>query len=383
MPDFIPGIELAKSFYHEAVQPILHSDFSNLRYDAALIGSGSDVLHFDTPMSRDHFWGPRLMLFVSPADRAKYAEAITESLSHKLPYTFLGYSTHYAYKPPEPHIPIPEFIDSGKITHLVSVLNLHDYVLNYTGLDLAREMTALDWLTVSSQKLRTLVAGGVYHNGLGEVQQMRAQLAWYPEAVWRYLLLCGWQRIAQEEPFVGRTGDVGDDLGSRIIAARLVRDVMRLCFLMEREYPPYSKWYGTAFARLKCAPMLMPLLDAALHADTWQARESALAEAYQIAAEMHNALHLTEPLSTEIVPFFGRPYRVLFAGRYAEALRESITDSTVRQLAQDTLIGSIDQFSDSTDLLENAAVARRARGLYGSSNSDELLLVLNQNPPFG
>ena len=50
------------------------------------------------------------------------------------------------------------------------------------------------------------------------------QLAWYPDDVWLWLLACQWRRIDQEEPFVGRTAEVGDELGSRVIAARLVRD---------------------------------------------------------------------------------------------------------------------------------------------------------------
>ncbi|MGO9606311.1 MAG: hypothetical protein ACLQAT_23465 [Candidatus Binataceae bacterium] len=41
---FIRGLELNRSFYREAVAPILASVFSDLRYSAALIGRGSDVL---------------------------------------------------------------------------------------------------------------------------------------------------------------------------------------------------------------------------------------------------------------------------------------------------------------------------------------------------
>jgi hypothetical protein len=36
------------------------------------------------------------------------------------------------------------------------------------------------------------------------------------------------------EPSVGRTGDVGDEIGSRIIATRQITKLMRLCFLAER-----------------------------------------------------------------------------------------------------------------------------------------------------
>jgi hypothetical protein len=86
--------------------------------------------------------------------------------------------------------------------------------------------------------------------------------------VWRWLLASQWRRIAQEEAFVGRAAEVGDDLGSRVVTARLVRDLMRLCLLLERAYAPYSKWLGSAFARLDAAGEVGPWLAIALAATT-------------------------------------------------------------------------------------------------------------------
>ncbi|HEU0299458.1 MAG TPA: hypothetical protein VFR37_08395, partial [Longimicrobium sp.] len=64
MPEFIPGLELSRLFFVEAVRPLLDAAFPGLRYAAGLLGSGSDVLGFDTEMSRDHDWGPRVDLFL-------------------------------------------------------------------------------------------------------------------------------------------------------------------------------------------------------------------------------------------------------------------------------------------------------------------------------
>jgi hypothetical protein len=36
------------------VRPVLDAHFPGLAHSAALIGDGSDVLGFDTPVSRDH-----------------------------------------------------------------------------------------------------------------------------------------------------------------------------------------------------------------------------------------------------------------------------------------------------------------------------------------
>ena len=117
----------------------------------------------------------------------------------------------------------------------------------------SRGCSTRDWLAAPQQLLLEVTAGAVFHDGLEELGAVRETLAWYPDDVWLWLLACQWRRLDQEEPFVGRTAEVGDELGSRILAARLARDLMRLCFLLERRYAPYSKWLGSAFARLDAA----------------------------------------------------------------------------------------------------------------------------------
>ena len=64
MSDFIPGLRLSAEFFREAVAPILAAEYQGVPYSAALIGSGSEVFGFDTEMSSDHHWGPRVMLFL-------------------------------------------------------------------------------------------------------------------------------------------------------------------------------------------------------------------------------------------------------------------------------------------------------------------------------
>src|SRR5204863_4867462 len=139
----------------------------------------------------------------------------------------------------------------------------------------------------------------------------RERFAYYPRDVWLYLLAAQWKRISQEEAFMGRCGDVGDELGSRIVAARLVRDLIRLCFLMERQYAPYSKWFGTAFSRLRCAAELNPIFQEVLLSKNWKEREAQLSSAYQIVARMHNALGITRPLDTGVSYYYNRPYLVI------------------------------------------------------------------------
>ena len=89
---FVPGKKLNRLFFEKKVKPLLKKYFPQLNYSAALIGYGSDVLGYDTPISRDHNWGPRLQLFLSEKSYIKYYEEIDFKLKNNLPQIFMGYS---------------------------------------------------------------------------------------------------------------------------------------------------------------------------------------------------------------------------------------------------------------------------------------------------
>jgi hypothetical protein len=363
MPDFIPGLQLSEALYREAVAPIIAREFPGLPYSAARIGTGSDVLGFDTVRSTDHEWGPRLLLLLADADAATHGPAIVETLRHTLPREIRGYPTNFS-PTDEAGISVLRSVEHGPVEHKVEVTTLSRFLQERLGIALARDLDVLDWLTFSEEALLEVTAGALFHDGLGTLSETRALLAYYPQDVWLYLLAAQWARISQQEPFVGRTGEVGDDLGSALIAADLVRDVMRLGFLMERRYAPYSKWFGSAFTRLACAARLLPHLDAVLAAREWQDRQQHLVHAYAIVAAMHNDLGITEPLSTQASHFHGRPFLVIGADRFADAIRDQIQDQRVRNLP--AAIGSVDQYVDSTDVLSNPVLRRRVRAIYDS-----------------
>lgn len=155
---------------------------------------------------------------------------------------------------------------------------------------------------------------------------------------------------------------MGDALGSAVLTARLVRDAMHLALLMARRYAPYSKWLGTAFARLDHADGLDAHLLTAVRATDLRGRERGLVGAYEALARRHGALPGATALDPSVRRFHDRPALVLDADRFADDCRDRVTDAHLRSLP---LIGSVDQLSDSTDLHVDAALARRAQGLYG------------------
>ncbi|GAA1411545.1 DUF4037 domain-containing protein [Kitasatospora putterlickiae] len=341
---FLPGLELSRLLYEEAVRPVLAAAHPGLRYAAARVGAGSEVLGLDTPRSTDHDWGPRLDLFLPAEDAARLRPALTRLFAERLPGTLRGRPVRYRTGD-DP---------SGPVEHRVAVHDLAGWLTDHLGRPAGDPRTA-DWLAFPQQRLAELTGGAVFHDGTGELAAARAALAWYPDQVWRYLLACQWQRIAQEEAFTGRCAEVGDELGSAVTAARLVRDLMRLCLLLERRYAPYGKWLGSAFARLAVAPRLTPSLRGALAADGHPERERHLCAAYGTAAALHNATGLTPPVDPATRPYHSRPYRVLRADRFVHALTATLTDPLLRARP---LTGGVDQWVDSTDALTSPSSLR-------------------------
>jgi predicted N-acetyltransferase YhbS len=324
--EFIPGLRLAREFYTETIRPLLGGD---VPYAAALIGQGSEVTGFDTERSTDHDWGPRLQVFLADDQDP---EKISALLHRRLPDRFLGYPVAFATT------------RDATVTHRITVTGLGAWLTGQLGFDPRRR---IDWLATPTQRLAELTAGEVFHDEPGELTRVREALAWYPDDVWRYVLACQWHRIAQEEAFPGRCAEVGDDLGSVTVTARLVRDMMRLCLLMHRRYPPYSKWLGTAFARLPGIGNIHASLAKALGAGDWPAREEHLCRAYEAVAALHNTLGLTEPMDTHVRCYYTRPFHVIGADRFAAALGGAG-------------LGAVDQFIDSTDALGDPRFLRAA-----------------------
>jgi Domain of unknown function (DUF4037) len=339
-PDFVPGRELARAFYDEVVGPLL----GGVEHAAAFLGTGSDVLGFDTERSTDHGWGPRMHVLVAESE----VEATGALLDELLPDEFRGWPTRYGW-------------DDVAVSHHVQVTTLDAWTRDRLGFDPLAEIALVSWLATPQQILLEATAGAVFHDPRGELARMREALAWYPADVWLWLLACQWRRVDQEEPFVGRTADVGDELGSRILTARLARDAMRLSFLLERRYAPYSKWLGSAFRRLDAYPDIGPQLEASLAADTHSEREEAVIAAMTALARRHNAAGVTAPVDESPGWFHERPFRVLGSARFVDACLERVTDERLRAFP---LVGGVDQWVDSTDVLSYPRVFDRLAAVY-------------------
>jgi len=147
MNQFMPGLELNRRFYNDVVQPLLAARFPDLVYSAGLIGYGSDVLGYDTAISTDHEWGPRLLIFLRDEEYPKLHQAIGETLSRELPPSFRGYPTNFS----EPFgagagVRLLEPGEPGQINHHISVMTATDLLEWELGVRSVNSISTRDWL---------------------------------------------------------------------------------------------------------------------------------------------------------------------------------------------------------------------------------------------
>lgn len=353
------GIGLSRRFYETLVAPILAQQFPDVPYAAARIGLGSEVLGYDTEMSADHDYGPCVQLFLPQAAFPATAREILEVLDRSLPELFEGWTIRY----PTHVRPPAEFAESNMLgsDHGAELYTLDAWCEHFLGWKAAKELSNLDWLSCSEQHFLTVTGGAVFRDDLGDLMALRKHLDYFPRDVWLYKLASQWGRIAEERAYVGRTGSVGDDIGSRVIAARMVGNLMRLGLLIERCYAPYPKWLGTAFSSLPCAPDLTPLLDQALSASNWQDRERWLMEACSFLGELQMAREVPGAIAPAEATLGDRPFRFIDSVAISAALRTAIADNDLRQLR---LFGGADQFISNNYVLAPDFAKTAATALF-------------------
>lgn len=198
MTVFEPGRRLSRAFYVEVLAPVVGAPHA-----AALLGTGSDVLGYDTMRSTDHDWGPRAVILVARDD----VDAAAARVAAVLPHTFRGW-------------PVSIGRDGVAFRPQIDVTTLSAWMVDRLGFDpLAAPLDVADWLTTPQQRLLEVVAGDVFHDDTGNLTGLRNVLRWYPDDVWWWLLACQWDRLGEEEAFVQRTSEIGDDTGSAVVTA--------------------------------------------------------------------------------------------------------------------------------------------------------------------
>jgi Domain of unknown function (DUF4037) len=353
-----PGARLAEHFFTSEVRTVVERAVPGLKYLAGRLGSGSEVLGFDDERSRDHDFGCRLTLLVDDVDEAKIG-GIDDHLERELPATFLGQPTRF-----------PTTWDS-RHRHKVEVSTVHAFAESRLGVDVTVEFGPEDWLSIPGQAILEVTGGPVFHDTTRDYGALAARLRWYPPGIWHYVLASSWARLAQELPLVGRTAERGDDLGSRLVTARLAGELVHLAFLLDQRWAPYAKWVGSALRQLPIGALLVPPLAAAAAATSWADRERGLCLAAESLGRRQAELGL--PVVGAVTqPFFDRPFQTVNPAIH-QSLMNLIADPQVSGLPVG--VGSIEQWCDNVDLMAHPERRSAIQSLYR-----QILLSMAKRP---
>lgn len=356
----LSGRARSSSFYRREVFPRVASALGSTPHAASHIGDGSDVLGYDDDVSDDHDFGPRVQIVLPEGVDPDPVLAALRTLPTRdgdFPVFFTSSESSNGWEEARPAVTTAAALFTARL-----------------GFDPAKGVRLTDWLSTPTQVLATVTAGEVFHDPAGLLTAARDAARWYPDDVWRYVLAAGWLRVEQEEPFVARIGARGDDLASRVVAARLVRDLMRLALLLERRWAPYSKWLGRAYAEVSIAPLLTPLLAAALSAEGWRDRERAVHRAAAVLFDALNGLGLAGPINPDPIQFYDRDIRVSPAGEAVTGLIRTIQDPEILTMIDSLggrmdglhrLPGAVDQAVDSVDVLTYPRMRRAVGKVLG------------------
>jgi hypothetical protein len=327
VPPFIKGLDLCEIFFREQVEPIVREVLPHTPIAAGRLDYGSDVLGYDTELSRDHAWGPQVTLYLSEEDVTAHHDLLQRVLQKRLPFECRGYSTRMTSEV----IWRPATGRQGH--HRVRIESVRSFFEKEIGITPGSTVSVAEWLSMPAQKLRVLASGRIFVDDSKELTTARDSLRWYPRDVWLHVMAAQWQKLLDRAPFAGRCAHVGDMWGAADSSSETIRNLVCLAFLLERQYPPYNKWLGTALKELSIGPELISLADRVRCAQTWPEQEDALVAAYQLVANRHNQDQTLPPIPTEVTTFYSRPYRMIDMEGIVRVLREAVEDPVVRQLS--------------------------------------------------
>lgn len=233
--DGMTGLELSRRYFltHRAA---LADAFPGLfdRMAVGLIGHGSQCLGFDDEVSRDHDWGPQFCVFLERADAAASGGAV-QAFLEGLPGEFQGHRVLWDAREPRER--------SG-------ALCTDDWFAEQLGGRVPFEGPG-DWLRTSDPRLLWATNGEIWHDPLGRVTGLRAELAYYPREVWLARVASKCLLVQILGPYqIGRALERGEALLPFLTRSYFVREALHLVFLLNGRYAPFFKWLLRSFERL-------------------------------------------------------------------------------------------------------------------------------------
>jgi len=243
------GLEIAEKYYLEFGAEMMRSQFPELEEIVAigLMGSGSECYGYDDETSKDHDFEPGFILFLPPEEVLDRKTAFRlERAYSKLPDSFLGLTRNKDVS-----------YDTGR--H--GVIRTAEFFASKVG-DPDGELSLEKWMSISEHYLLEATNGKVFRDDVGTVTDIRRKLAYFPEDV-RLKKLAGALMLAEQASNYNyeRQLSRGDTAAAQLAIYEYVKNVLSVCFLLEKKYRPYYKWVFRALNELPTFAVLREDLE--------------------------------------------------------------------------------------------------------------------------
>lgn len=239
------GLALSRRYYDEVFLPECEKRLPDAvgHFAAGLVGEGSECFGYDDALSRDHGFGPRLCIWLTREDDARWGRDL-DALWQSLPTGLAGYERPAAAA------------NEGKRSGVFTVEEFYQRLLGVPDAPDSPD----GWLSIGEPYLAAAVNGAVYRDEPGRFTAVRERLlAHFPDDVTRYYL-------ARHAAIAAQTGQYnllrahrhGEELAVSGIKARFIQSVIAMVFLLNRRYRPFYKWAPRAMRAL-------PVLGSDIH----------------------------------------------------------------------------------------------------------------------
>lgn len=267
------GLGIAEDFFRQWGLPAIQERWPSLVGNmAAGRIFGSDVLGGDDEVSRDHNWGPQFHIWLHSDDYVAMGLKIEEALNGAAPNPWNGFRV------------------AGGGDKSVHVHNIETYCNEvFHGQYADFRNPPWEYLKDHESNLYFIRHGAIWHDPASLLGEVQSVLHFYPKQ-------CYLQRLKEEcfrvwhhgeYNFVQRMVKRADPIACAICLGEFISGVMKLCFLISKDYAPYWKWLAFEFRKREESCNIAVLLDSlARDADLHRQAKTVL----MISKELHEML---------------------------------------------------------------------------------------------
>jgi hypothetical protein len=223
------GLELSRRYYEEVCRPAIEKHLPDHIEKMAfgLAGDGSECYGFDDEISRDHDFGPRIMIWVLSSDYDEFGIELQQKLD-KLPKNFLGFDG----------INTSQYGQGRE-----GVFTINGFYKKFTGLD-HPPSTIHEWSLIPEVNLSLATNGKVFSDPPGKFTGYRnILLEGYPEDLRLKMMAARCMKMAQSGQYnYARSIKRKEYVAAQMALAEFTDSAASMIYLMNKRYKPFYKW---------------------------------------------------------------------------------------------------------------------------------------------